>query len=72
MSIYDAIVRLMAESLALGNGVLSRWVTLPANCTGPLDGNVTLTASGVDLAAYAGSMAVHLSHIVCAVLGVLF
>lgn len=72
MSIYDTIVRMMAEALALSNAVLAHWVIMPANATGPLDPNITLTATGTDLAQYLQSSVVHTSNIVCLVLDALF
>jgi hypothetical protein len=72
VNIYDAIVRIMAEALALSNAVMAHWVSMPANATGPLDPNITLTATGTDLAQYLASAAVHTSDIVCVVVGALF
>ena len=72
MSIYDTIVHMMAEALALSNAVLARWVSMPANATGPLDPNITLTATGTDLVQYLQSSVVHTSDIVCVVLDALF
>ena len=71
MSIYDAIIRIMAEALALSNAVLAHWVNIPTNATGPLDPDITLSASGTDLVQYLASSAVHTSDIVCVVVGTL-
>jgi hypothetical protein len=72
MSIYDAIVRTIAQALALSNAVLAHWVSMPANATGPLDPNITLTATGSDLVQYLQSSVVRTSDIVCVVLDALF
>jgi hypothetical protein len=72
VTIYDAIVRVMAEALALSNAVLAHWVTIPANATGPLDSNITLSATGTDLANYIASSAVHAGDMMCVVLDTLF
>ena len=72
MTIYDAIVRMMAEGLALGNAVLAHWVSMPANATGPLDPNITLTETGTDLVQYLQSAAVQAGNIACVVVSSLF
>ena len=72
MTIYDAIVRMMAEALALSNAVLAHWVSMPANATGPLDPNITLTETGTDLVQYLQSAAVQAGDIVCVVVNSLF
>jgi len=72
VTIYDAIISIMAEALALSNAVLAHWVSMPANATGPLDPNVTLTQTGTDLVGYMVSSAVHSSDIMCVILDALF
>lgn len=72
MTIYDAVVRMLAETLALGNAVLSHWVSMPANASGPLDPNITLTQTGTDLVDYMASSAIHWGHILCVILDALF
>ena len=72
MTIYDAIIRMMAEALALSNAVLAHWVSMPANATGPLDPNITLTETGTDLVQYLQSSAVQAGDIVCVVVDALF
>lgn len=69
---YDVIVRMLAETLALGNAVVSRWVIMPADASGPLDANIALTETGANLVDYIASSVVHLSHILCVTLGALF
>ena len=72
MTIYDAIIRITAEALALSNAVLAHWISIPANASGPLDPNITLTETGTDLVQYLASSAVHTGNIVCVVLDALF
>jgi hypothetical protein len=48
MDVYTAIARIIAESLAVGNGILSHLINMPANASGPLDPNITLTGSGLE------------------------
>ncbi len=72
MTIYDATIRIMAETLALGNAVLSRWVSMPANASGPLDPNITLTQPGTDLVNYVASSAIHWGKILSVILEALF
>jgi hypothetical protein len=48
MSFVDLIVTLIADSLAGINAWLSSYVNMPANATGPLDPNITLTPLGTD------------------------
>ena len=72
MDIYNAIVRILAEVMALSSGMFDRWVYLPVNAQGPLDVNAGLTASGTDLAGYLASAAVGASDIMCVVVDTLF
>jgi len=72
VTIYDAMIRILAEALALGNGVVSHWVSVPANASGPLDPNITLTQTGTDLVNYIASWSVHSSDILCVILDALF
>lgn len=72
MNIYDAIIRMMAEALGLSNAVLAHWVSIPANATGPLDPNISLTGTGTDLVQYLQSSAVHAGDILCVVVNSLF
>jgi len=70
--VTDTLVRILAEALVIGNGVLGAWVDLPANAAGPLDRNVTVSGSGSDLIGYLASSAVIASEIVCTVMNALF
>lgn len=72
MNIYDAIARILAEALTLGNALMSYWVSIPANATGPLDPNATLTQAGNSLAAYIASSTVHWSDMICVTVESLF
>ena len=72
MATTDAIVRILAEVVAVGNGIVSNWVNLPAGANSPLDTNATLTASGSELVGYIGSAAVLVSDIMSDVVGALF
>lgn len=67
MTIYDAIVRIMAEALTLSNAVFFHLVSMPANATGPLDPNITLTETGTNLVQYLQSSAAQAGNIVCVV-----
>ena len=72
MSVSHYLVRILAEVLVVGNGILDAWVDLPANGAGPLDPNVTVIGSGSDLVEYLASSAVITSDIVCSVMNALF
>lgn len=72
MDITELMVRILVEAVTIGNGVLSAWVELPANATGPLDPNATLTASGSDLVGYIASALVRASDIMCVAVDTLF
>lgn len=72
MDIYDATVRILAEVLTLGNGILDHWVSLPMNVAGPLDPNAAVTTSGTDLVRHLASAAVGASNIMCDVVEALF
>lgn len=72
MDIYAAMARLIAESLAIGNGILAYLVSIPENATGPLDPNITLTASGAGLAGDLWAAATAATSILSSVFGSLF
>ena len=72
MSVTDTLVRILAEALVIGNGILDAWVDLPANAAGPLDPSATVSGSGNDLVGYLASSAVIASGMVCTVMNVLF
>ena len=67
MSFTDAIVLMLAEIPAIGNGVLGNWVNMTAGVQSPLDTNAALTSSGQDLVGYIASAAVVASNIISVV-----
>jgi hypothetical protein len=72
VSIVDAFVRIMAEAVTIGNGILDAWVYMPANAASPLDVNATLSTSGNNLVDYIASSALTASEIMCSVVNALF
>ena len=72
MDIYTAIARITVESLAVANGMLSSLVNMPANTTGPLDPNITLTNSGLQLVERVAGAATGAANILCDMFGALF
>jgi len=72
MDIYDLLINILAEVLALTNGTLSNWVNVPANATGPLDPNITLTTCGTDLVEYIGTLAIEATNFLSTVAMTLF
>ena len=72
MDIYTAMARLLAESLAIGNGILAYLVIVPLNATGPLDPNITLTASGASLVGDLWAAATTATSILSSMFGSLF
>lgn len=72
MGFTDALVLMLAEVTAIGNGILSQWVAMSANIGSPLDANATLTASGQEMAGYLASAAVITSDIIAVLVGALF
>jgi hypothetical protein len=72
MSIYDLFVNILAQLLALTNATLGNWVNVPANATGPLDSNITLTTCGTDLVEQIGTLAVSLGDILSIIAQSLF
>ena len=72
MSIYEAVVRIIAEALALSNAVFDRWIQMPANASGPLDPNITLTDTGTNLVQYLASSAAQTCDMVCVIVDALF
>lgn len=65
MDIYEVLTRLMVEVLAVSHGLLSHLVILPANCTGPLDPNATLTDAGTSLTWDMTAAALNAANILC-------
>lgn len=72
MSIVSAMVRILAEVLTIGNGILNSWVDIPANAAGPLDPSAIVTVSGSDLVTYLASSAVIASDVLSVVTNALF
>lgn len=72
MDIYDLFVNIMAQVLALTNGTLIHWVNVPANATGPLDPNITLTTAGSGLVESIAKLAVSLGDFLSTVVQTLF
>lgn len=71
MSYASVVVRILAEVLTIGNGMLSALVDMPANAAGPLDPSATVTVSGGDLVGYLSSSAVTASGILSVVINAL-
>jgi hypothetical protein len=72
MDIYTAITRIIVESLAVASGTLSTLVTLPANATGPLDSNITLTDPGAQFVKDIAVAAIRAGNILCDMFEALF
>lgn len=49
MSFPSLLIAFLADFLAFADGYLGMWVNMPANVSGPLDPNITLTGPGVEL-----------------------
>jgi hypothetical protein len=49
MSFCDLLISVMADLLASINATMTNYVNIPANATGPLDPNITLTSVGANL-----------------------
>ena len=58
---------IVAEILALTSATLGNWVNVPANATGPLDPNVTLTTAGTELVEYIATIASKAMDMICAI-----
>jgi hypothetical protein len=65
MDVYTALTWMLAELLAVSHGLLSQFVTLPSNASGPLDPNAWVTAGGAELAQYLAGAGVNTAEIVC-------
>ncbi len=72
MSITDSFVRILAEALTVGNGIMNAFVNLPTNAAGPLDPDITVRASGNELVTYLASSALKASDMICVVFSALF
>jgi len=72
VDIYTVIARIIMDSLAIANGTLRQMINLPANSSGPLDPNITLTNSGVEFVNHIAAAAAQASSILCDTLEALF
>jgi len=72
MDIYTLLTNILAELLALTDRTLDEWVNIPANATGPLDPNVTLTTTGISLVGYIGTLATETANLLCTIARTLF
>ena len=72
MDIYTLLTYILGKVLALTNGTLGEWVNVPANATGPLDPNITMTTSGTDLVGSIATLAVSLGDILSTIAHTLF
>ena len=72
MDIYTAVVRLIAGSLAVQDGILNYLVSLPVNATGPLDPNITLSGSGLQFVEDIAVAATRSGDILCDMFQALF
>jgi hypothetical protein len=72
MYIYDLLINIMAQVLALTNGTLGNWVNVASNATGPLDPNITLTTCGTDVVESIAKLAVSLGDILSTIVQSLF
>lgn len=72
MDIYTAIGRVIIELLAVTNGTLGHLVNLPANASGPLDANASLTDSGTQFVEQIAAAAIKASDILCNIFEALF
>lgn len=72
MIIYDLLINILAQVLALTNGTLGNWVNVSANATGPLDPNITLTTAGSGLVESIAKLAVSLGDILSTIVQTLF
>ena len=72
MTFPDLLIALLADVLSGANTILTTYVDMPANATGPLDPNITLTFLGNDFVhelarqsiAWAGTIASTLNTLV--------
>ena len=72
MDIYTAMTNIVVEVLAVSRGLLSHLVTLPANTSGPLDPNATLTGAGSSLVQDIATAALNTANILCDTFEALF
>jgi len=72
MDIYTLLTYILGKLLALTNSTLGEWVNVPANATGPLDPNTTLTTGGTDLVGYIATLATEAVNILCTIVRTLF
>jgi hypothetical protein len=72
MDIYTAIARITVESLTIANGMRNHLVNMPANASGPLDGNITMTTTGLQFVEQVAGVAVGAGNILCNMFGALF
>lgn len=72
MDTVQILVENLGMMLALANQTMSQWMVIPANATGPLDPNITLTSEGFNIVLQIANLAVALSNVLGEALEVLF
>ena len=72
MDIYTLLTYILGKLLALTNSTLGEWVNVPSNATGPLDANITLTASGAGLVEHIATLAIEVANMMCTIAQTLF
>jgi len=72
MDIYQVLINIFAEVLALANGALTQWVNVTGNVTGPLDPDVTFSSSGTAMVSSMASVVIETSKVIAAFFEILF
>lgn len=72
MDIYDLFINIIVQVLHSANDTLGKWVNIPANATGPLDANITLTTSGTELVSNIATYAIGFANRLVTIFETLF
>jgi len=71
MEFVQLLIDNLGMILSMANQVMSHWMIIPYNATGPLDPSITLTSEGMMVVTELSSAAIGLSNILAEALGVL-
>ena len=72
MDTVQLLIENLGMFLALANQTMSHWMVVPANATGALDPNITLTSEGFNIASQLADLAIALSNVLGEALELLF
>ena len=64
MDTVQILLENLGMFLALANQTMGYWMVVPANATGPLDANITLTSEGFNIVMQIANAAIAVSNVI--------